>query len=274
METKGSTVREVSEAAFDTEVVEASRTRPVVVDFWAPWCGPCHQLSPILDRVAAAHAGEVHLVKVNVDEAPRLAQRYRVQGIPSVKAFKDGRVAKEFVGVQPEPSVAAFFAALAPSAADRLVARAAEAPDEAEDLLHRALATDPGHAGAVVALARRRRDRGETAEARELLGRVPGAAEARRLLAALNLAALDDADDADALRAGAEAGDAAARLRLGRRLAADGDHPEALRWLVAAAGHPGTRTEARERVLEVFALLGDDHELVRSWRPKLAAALF
>jgi putative thioredoxin len=266
--------REVTEAAFEAEVVQASRTRPVVVDFWAPWCGPCHQLSPILDRVAATHAGEVELVKVNVDETPRLAQRYRVQGIPAVKAFKDGQVVSEFVGVQPEPSVTAFFAALVPSEADRLVAQATANGDDAEPLLRQALEHDPGHPRAAVALATLLADRDEVDAARQLLARVPADDDARKLLAQLNLAASGDGSDLPELRRRAEAGDADARVALGRRLAADGEYDGALRWLVEAARNPATREQARAGALEVFALLGDDHDLVRAWRPKLAAVLF
>jgi putative thioredoxin len=268
-------VREVAEADFDQQVVEASKTRPVVVDFWAPWCQPCHQLAPVLERVAQRHTGDVDLVKVNIDQAPLLARRYGVQGIPNVKAFKAGQVVGEFTGVQPEHIVERLFGGLAPSAADRLVDRAmaTDSVEERERLLVDALAEDPGHPVAVVERARLHLERGEPEAARDLLVRAPSHAEARRLLAELSFA--DDADvDLDELRAQAGVGDPAAWLRLGRAHAARGDHAEALPALIEAVRDPDTREDARTAVLEVFALLGDDHTLTRQWRPRLAAALF
>lgn len=266
-------IRDADEATFEAEVLQASRVRPVVVDFWAAWCGPCHQLSPTLERVAAQHAGEVDLVKVDVDRAPGLARRYGVQGIPAVKAFRNGQVVAEFVGVQPEQRVQQFFAALAPTDTDRLVAAAAADGQRREALLRQALEADPGHEGAILALADLLAERGEDDEARALLQRIPTSDDARRVLARLNLSA-SPTDDVDDLRARAEGGDAAAALELGRTLGGRGDYEEALSWLIAAVRDPATREAARELVLEVFALLGDDHELVRRWRPKLAAALF
>lgn len=267
------TITEVTAATFDDEVLAASAAVPVVVDFWAPWCAPCHQLSPILERVAAGHQGQVKVVKLNIDEAPALAQRYGVRGIPAVKAFRDGAVAAEFTGVQPERSVAAFFASLLPSAADRLVSRAAAEPAHREALLREALATEPGHRDAVVQLARVHVDRGDTAEARSLLGQIPADDEVRRLLAEIDLGAAAD-HDLEALRSAAAEGETGAALQLGRALAAAGEHDEALAHLLAAVRDPEHRDEAREAVLAVFALLGDGHELVRAHRPKLAAALF
>lgn len=268
--------RDVTEAGFAQGVLDPSRTRSVVVDFWAPWCGPCHQLAPVLERVAARHAGDVDLVKVNVDEAPDLSRRYGVQGIPAVKAFRDGAVVAEFTGVQPEPAVEQFFAGLVPSEADRLAAAAASAPDpERERLLRAALDTDPGHAPAVVALARLLADRGETGEASALLARVPLDEDGARLRAEIELdeAARDD-ESVGRLRAASAEGDAQAALELGRALAARGDHREALEQLLAAAAAPTTRDDARDAILTVFSLLGDDHELVRWARPRLASAVF
>lgn len=267
-------VRDVGEADFAAVVVEGSRTRPVVVDFWAPWCGPCHQLSPLLEAAAARHVGEVDLVKVDVDQATRLAQAFRVQGIPAVKAFRDGRPVAEFTGVQPAAVVDQLFASLAPSAADRLAAAAVVATgDERDQGFRAALAEVPDHPVAVVGLARLLGDRGEADEARALLARVPDDPDARQLLAELAIAG-EARDDLDELRAQADAGDGPAGVALGRALAAAGRHEEALERLVRAVADPALRDDARTATLEVFALLGDASPLVRAWRPRLAAALF
>lgn len=268
--------RDVSEAAFAHEVLEVSKARAVVVDFWAPWCGPCHQLAPVLERVAARYAGDADLVKVNIDEAPELARRYQVQGIPAVKAFRDGAIVAEFTGVQSEAAVEQLFAGLVPSEADQLVVRATTAPDaDREPLLRAALERDPGHGPAIAALARLLAARGDTDEAASLLARVPLDGDGARLRAELDMAAATrDEDTIDRLRAACASGDSDAALELGRALAARGDHSEALESLLAAASAPLTRDEARTAILAVFTLLGDDHELVRQARPRLASALF
>ncbi|HVL99920.1 MAG TPA: thioredoxin [Egibacteraceae bacterium] len=268
--------RDVTEAGFAAEVLETSRSRGVVVDFWAPWCGPCHQLAPVLERVAARYTGDVDLVKVNVDEAPDLARRYRVQGIPSVKAFRDGGVVAELTGVQPEAVIERLFAGVAPTAADRLVAQAGRASgEERERLLRAALDEDPGHVAAVTALARLLADRGEREKAHALLDRVPETSDVARLRAELSVAgAARDTDTLDRLRAAAQSGDAGATLELGRALAAAGAYEEAIDALLAAVRAHATRDAARVALLEVFNLLGEDHELVGRSRPKLASALF
>lgn len=265
----------VTEGTFAAEVVEASHGRPVVVDFWAAWCGPCVQLAPLLERAAARHAGDIDVRKLDIDAAPGLARQLRIQGIPAVKAFRDGRIVAEFTGLQAEPVIERFFAALAPSEADRLVTKAGAADGEArEALLREALALQLDHPAASLALAEILADRGEVDEAATLLERLPGDADAQRLLAGMRLASdrRDDAALAD-LRARSEV-EPAARLELGRGLAAAGAHGEALEVLVAAARDRGTRDEARAATLAVFQVLGEGHELVRVWRPRLTAALF
>lgn len=268
--------RDATEATFATDVLDVSRSRGVVVDFWAPWCGPCHQLAPVLERVAARYTGAVDLVKVNVDDAPGLSRQYQVQGIPAVKAFRNGEVVGELVGVQPEPAIEQLFSSVAPSEADRLVEQAEGAdPEERERLLRAALEVDPGHVPGVSALARLLAERGESSDAIALLERVPADDEAARLRAELRLAAdRRDPAELDRLRGAAAGGDERAALELGRALAADGSYEEAVSALLAAVRAPATREEGRRALLEVFKLLGDDHELVRASRPQLAAALF
>lgn len=238
-------IANVTEATFADQVLAASHERPVVVDFWAAWCGPCHQLSPLLERVAQRYADDVTVVKVDVDAAPNISRQYRIQGIPAVKAFRGAQVVSEFTGVQPEANIERFFASLGPSPADLLVEKAKTKPEDAEALLLEALQLQPGHA------------------------------EARQLLAELRLAAerVDD-DRLRAMRAAVQGGDAAARLHLGRALAANGAHAEAVDVLLEGVADPTTREEARAAVLELFTALGEEHDVVRAARPRLASALF
>jgi putative thioredoxin len=152
---------DVTEASFEREVIERSRTVPVVVDFWAEWCGPCRTLTPALEAAEAARPSEVVLAKVDVDSNQQLAARYRVQGIPAVKAFRDGQVVDEFVGAVPRAKVEELFDSLTPSKADELLA----AGDELS--LREAAELEPRRADIAVALARARLERGAEDEALE-----------------------------------------------------------------------------------------------------------
>jgi len=144
---------DVTETNFQSAVLDRSHTLPVVVDFWAEWCGPCRQLGPLLERATAARAGKLELVKVDVDANQGIAQAFRIQSIPAVKAFRDGRVVAEFVGAQPPTAVDQFLDSLLPSEADALVQQGDE------ESLRRAHELEPTRADAAVPLARILKDR-------------------------------------------------------------------------------------------------------------------
>ena len=257
-------VIEVGEADFEARVVEASRETPVVVDFWAGWCRPCLVLGPILERLAGEHEGRLVLAKVDVDANPGLAARFRVQGIPAVKAFRDGHVVSEFVGAQPEELVRRFLDDVLPSEADDLVeeaGRSREAGDAsaAEAVYRRALEIRPGHEGATVGLARVLAEEGRADEARSLLDRVPASAEGRSVAAELDLLSL----------AGASGG-----LGAAARAAAAGEHRMALDRALELLDDGEDRDAARELMVRVFEVLGSDDPLTREYRPRLARALY
>jgi putative thioredoxin len=168
---------DVTDDTFQTAVLARSAAVPIIVDLWAPWCGPCTTLGPMLERAIAATNGAVELAKVNVDDNPRIAQSFGVQSIPAVFAIRDGKVADQFIGALPEPQVVAFVQKLLPvlSEADTLAASGDEAS------LRQALELEPGHQGAIEALARIMIERGEATEALALLARVPETAAVRTL---------------------------------------------------------------------------------------------
>ncbi len=188
---------DVTDQTFQADVLARSATVPVVVDLWAPWCGPCTTLGPMLEKAVADTGGAVELAKVNVDENPRIAQSFQVQSIPAVFAIRNGQVVDQFIGALPEAQVTEFVQRLAPvpTEADTLTA----AGDEAS--LRRALELEPDHPAAILSLARLLIDQGEAADALALLNRLPEseasralAAEARLLEAGVDVSASDRAD--------------------------------------------------------------------------------
>jgi putative thioredoxin len=279
-------ILDVGDETFEREVLERSRATPVVVDFWAPWCGPCRTLGPVLERLAREHAGAFVLAKVNVDEAPAVAEAFAIQSIPAVKGFRDGVLVAEFVGAQPEAAVRQLLAALLPTEADRLArdgAACAAAGDlaEAERLFGAALAKDGRQPHALLGLARLHAAARREGDALTLLDRIlpsaPVGREAERLAAELRMR-LDGAGDVDALRGrvAADAGDLAARLALGRALAALRRYEEALAELLEVV-HRNRHFEddaARKAMLDVFELLGARDPVTERYRSALAQALF
>jgi putative thioredoxin len=244
---------EVDEADFVERVVERSRTIPVVVDFWAEWCGPCKALSPALERAANAREGKVELAKVDVDKNQGLAQSFRVQGIPSVKAFKDERVVNEFTGALPPPEVERFFDSLVPSEADALMQEGGEAA------LRRALELDPKHAEAAAGLARILLQRSDTDEALELLEPFGSDFVAAGLAARARLASESDA--LDPVFAAWDEGDYERTLDL-------------LQEALATAEDPERRDLIRKVMVAIFNELGPEHELARLHRRRLSATLY
>jgi putative thioredoxin len=246
---------DVTESTFQSAVLDRSRTVPVVVDFWAEWCGPCRQLTPVLEKAIAARAGKVELAKVDTDAEPGLARTYGIQGIPAVKAFKDGEVASEFVGALPPQQVERFLDGLVPSEADGLVAQGDE------ESLRRALELEPTRADAAVPLARALIARGETDEAGRLLANVTGNFAADGLLARLKLQQ--------------DEGSADSRLSEAFQALDKGDQERGLDLLIGAIPQAdGAKDDIRRVVVGLLDELGPENPLAREARRRLAAALY
>jgi putative thioredoxin len=277
-------VIEVNERDFQAQVLERSKTTPVVVDFWAPWCGPCRTLGPTLERLAGEAKGDWVLAKVNVDDNQRLSQAFRVQGIPAVKAFRDGKVVEEFAGALPESQVRAWLKRVVPAASDSLVAAAAAMeqhnPSEAAARYRLALGEDPDNTAALFSLGRLLVSLGDP-EGVEALRQVPsGAPQYSRARAWLTLADFFEqaGDQAPGWlsQLGADTqDDSESRYRLAAHMAREGRFADAISQLLAIVERDRAFRDdaARKTLLALFEALGDD-PLVASGRRRLANALF
>jgi putative thioredoxin len=279
-------VKDVTDRDFQREVIERSRTVPVVVDLWAPWCGPCKQLGPVLERLAAEGGGKWILAKVNVDESPQVARALGVQSIPLVIAFKDGDIASEFVGAQPEQVVRQFIERLVPDEARRLTGEAIQLATHgdaagAEARFREALQRFPEHAPASVGLANLLAGAGRQDDAMAVLDAStatgPMANEIEQARAALRLRAGVDGDEAGLrARIDADPKDLQARIDLGRLLSASGRYEDALAMLLEAVRRDRNFADAaaRKAMLDVFALLGREDPLVDRYQRELSRLLF
>lgn len=257
-------VVEVTDATFEEVVVEGSKTRPVVVDMWAAWCGPCRTLTPILEKVADERSGAFLLAKLDTDANPMVAQAFGVQSIPTVIAFKDGQAVTGFVGAYPEPEVNRFVDSILPTEADLRAedARSVEAAGDlagAEQGYRDALGGDPENREAAVGLARILVERGDLDEAEELVAKHRPDPEAERVQAAIEIRRWLEAP-------------ADGTLGEAKRLAASGDLAAALARMLQALGED--REAARDAMVTVFTAVGDEDPLIPEYRRRLAAALF
>ncbi|MBF0417127.1 MAG: tetratricopeptide repeat protein [Magnetococcales bacterium] len=275
----------VDGGTFAREVLERSRSVPVLVDFWATWCGPCRTLGPILEKLAVEMAGRFFLAKIDADRDPELARRYGVRGIPAVKLFVNGEMVDEFTGALPESQVRRFLDQSLPNEADKLAgagrsAEDARAWEQAADCYRQALVLDGVHGEALLGMARVALEMGDADGARASLERMKPKdrerAEAKALIARLAFGAAES--DLEALRAqvAGNAEDLEARLALGEALVAREQYAEGMDcFLEVVRRDRGLGDDAgRKALLRVFDLLGPGHPLIRSYRQKLSALLF
>ena len=234
-------VFDVGDADFESQVLERSRRQAVVVDLWAPWCGPCKTLGPMLEEAVAATGGEVVLAKVNVDEKPAISQMFQVQSIPAVYAIRDGQVVDGFVGAQGRPEIDAFIGRLDADPMAEMIQGLVERRDELG--LRAVLESDPSNEAVIIALADILVQRDATEEALALLERIPETDDARRIKAAARVGSVAPDDDFD-------------------------------QELTSLLDQVKVDDEARQRFVDILELMGPDDPRTAAYRKQLTARLF
>lgn len=275
----------VEDSGFEEKVVRRSWETPVLVDFWASWCGPCRMLGPILEKLALEMDGRFVLAKIDSDRNKRLARQLGVRGIPSVKLFVDGQVKEEFTGALPESSIRQLLDRSLPSQADKKVALAKNwlesgDTDKAMAVCHEVLAVDAKHGSALLLLTQIFLDKGDVDQARELFSRLrPASAQLPEAIKTkARLAFAGGQGDVRELyqRVQADPGDLAAKLRYGQCLIGLARYDEGMDQFLEILRRDRSFPDdaARRALLSVFEMLGPGHPLVTSYRSRMSSVLF
>jgi putative thioredoxin len=278
---------DVTDQTFATEVLERSKTVPVVVDFWADWCGPCRMLGPVLEKLAQEYRGQFVLAKVDVDSNPNVSMQFGIRGIPAVKAFFNGQMVNEFTGALPEPQVRQFIDSLVPSQADLLARQAYDWEMSGQLAMavtnyRAALEERADHYPAMVGLGRTLLKQGETEAALALLEKIPAGTSEKSVADSLIATAefrqfAQDHTEAE-LRAKITANpeEIASRYALASLLATEERYREALDEFLEIVRRDRSYNQdgARKAMLALFSVIGEEHDLVRTYRQKLANVLF
>ncbi len=278
---------DVSDESFERDVIERSQERPVVIDFWAAWCGPCRMLAPALEKQAREGEGNFLLAKVNVDEAQQTAAAFGVQSIPTVFAVRDGKIVDQFVGVLSEDQLAAWLEGLQPTPAETALAAARELaendPAQAEAKFREAVELAPQESAPKIELARLLLHLGKVDESQQLADELAERGymepEAEDLLAELKLRHMGDSSgDVQTVREASRANpdDLELRWQLAQALAGAAQYEEALELGLSLVQDDKANfgERSREMMVDIFHLLGPDSELVSQYRRKLSSALY
>ena len=281
-------VVDLTQDQFESEVVEGSRATPVLVDFWAPWCGPCRSLSPVLEKLADEYAGAFLLAKINTDESPDLARAFQIRSIPQVILFQEGKAVDQFAGAIPEAEIRQFLKPYCPTEVDKLFADAqgkleSGQKQEARNLLQQVVDREPQHWAARLALAKLLIGEKQLEQARSHLQPIPFLADEREAADRLHQvigfhADCEAAGGPASLRSTLERNpqDLAARMSLASCLAAAGEYREALEEFLAVVARDKHYREdsARKAMLAVFSLVGERSDLAEEFRGRLARTLY